>query len=142
MFLALQVLLLLAGAGICVFSVRLGFVVWLALALQFVSFMWMTLPVPQFALQALVFGGAALVAGFAAASIRGRLPWFAVPATHLAVLGVLRFAMMLYWWAGAPISRVSWQWLRLSTAVLLVPTTIAFLVAHLVAGFRQRKTAH
>jgi hypothetical protein len=140
LFLAIQVLLLLFGAGASVKSVRLGVVVWLALTTQFMSFMWMTVPVPHFAIQAAVFGGIALIAGAAMAMKQSSLPWWALSCTNLLVLGLLRLAMMFYWLAGAPISRVSMESLRSSTVALCVPTTLALLLASVVGAATHRST--
>ena len=138
MFLAIQVLLLLAGAGLGVISIRLGIVVWLALTSQFMSFMWMTVPVPHFAVQSAVFGGIALLASVAMAIGKSALPWWALACTHLLVLGTLRVAMLLYWLAGAPISRVSLEALRSSTLALCVPSTLAFLLVSVMGAGRSR----
>lgn|GEM_PF-5915479 len=138
MFLAIQVLLLLAGAGLSVISVRLGIVVWLALTMQFMSFMWMTVLMPHFAVQSGVFGGIALMAGVAMAIGKSPLPWWALGCTNVLVLGLLRLAMLLYWLAGAPISRVSLDSLRSSTLALCVPTTLAFLLVSVVGALKDR----
>lgn len=129
MFLALQVVLLLVGAGLVVVDVRLGIATWMALAMQFVSFMWMTLPTPHFAIQAAVFGGVALVAGLAMGLASTRLSWWATAVTSLAVLGVLRAVVALYWLAGVPISRVSDEALGKSTLALCLPCVLGFLAA-------------
>jgi hypothetical protein len=130
--------MLLAGAGFSVISVRLGIVIWLALTTQFMSFMWMTVPVPHFQVQAAVFGGIALVASVAMAMGKSPLPWWALSCTNLVALGTLRLAMLLYWLAGAPISRVSLESLRSSTLALCVPTTLAFLLVSVVGAAKDR----
>ena len=139
MFLALQVLLLLAGAALCVIDVRLGVASWLALATQFISFMWMTQPARDFARQAAVFGVLYLVVGVALAWNRNHMRWWHLPAVTLAVLGLLRLAMLLYWLARAPISGATLNALAASTLALLAPAAAALIVADaVVTGVRKR----
>ena len=130
MFLALQVLLLLAGAGLCVISVRVGLAVWFALAMQFISFMWMTQRSSRdFLLQAAVFGALYLAVGGALAWGRSTR-WWVLPATTVAVLGLLRIAMLFYWLAKAPISGAALDTLGESSLALMAPAVLALLVAH------------
>ncbi|MDX2022294.1 MAG: hypothetical protein SF187_18810 [Deltaproteobacteria bacterium] len=141
MFLALQVLLLLLGAGLSVFNVRLGLAVWIALTAQFVSFMWMTLPQRQFPLQAAVFASLYGVSAVGLAWSRARLRWWHLPATTAGVLCLLRGTMWLYWLAGAPISGVSLATLWQSTVALVVPAVLALLVGHAAIALLRRGSA-
>ncbi len=138
MFLALQVVLLLVGAGLCVASVRLGLAVWLALAAQFVSFMWMTVPALQLSLQAAVFGGLFFAVGLGLAWGHDRMRWWVLPATTLAVFALLRLVMWGYWLARAPISGVSLSALWNSTLVLMAPAAAGLIVAHLTIAAVRR----
>ena len=141
MFLALQVLLLLVGAGLCVWHIRLGLAVWLALTAHFVSFMWMTLPNRHFPVQAALFGGLYLLAGVCFTWRRARLPWWALPAATLGVFAVLRSVMWLYWLLRAPISGVSLDAMGRSTLVLVVPAVLALLVAQAAMALLLRGPA-
>lgn len=145
MFLALQVLLLLLGAGLSVINARLGLAVWLALTTQFISFMWMTLPIRHFSLQAAVFAVLYLGAGLAFAWSRVRMQWWAMPAATVGVFALLRATMWLYWLARAPISGVALDTLGQSTFALVVPSVLALLVAHaamaLLRGRAPARTA-
>lgn len=138
MFLALQVVLLLLGAGLSVVSVRLGVAVWLALAAQFTSFMWMTVPALQLSLQATVFGALYFAAGVTLAWSHPRMRWWALPTTTLAVFGLLRLVMWFYWLAKAPISGVSLATLWNSTLVLVGPATAGLILAHVVMVMLRR----
>lgn len=141
MFLALQVLLLLLGAGLSVVDVRLGLAVWLALGTHFVSFMWMTVPSRHGLVEAAVFASFYFVAGLAMAWSRHRMRWWAIPATTLGVFTLLRATMLIYWSANAPISGASMATLGRSTLALGAPATLALISAHLLVASLRRAQA-
>ncbi len=143
MFLALQVLLLLVGAGLSVVNVRLGLAVWLALGTHFVSFMWMTVPSRHGVVEAAVFGSVYFAVGLALAWSRQRMSWWAVPAATLGVFALLRATMLIYWNANAPISGVSLATLGRSTWALMAAASVALITAHLLmVAVRGRGATH